>query len=382
MKSQRRGCLMKGVEHMTVYFGENLKRMRKETELTQEKLADFLGVSFQAVSKWERGETFPDITMLPSIASFFGTTVDDMLGVNRAEREQRVQNYIDEYYRLWKPGEIGKVREKMKEAITEFPGDFRLLARYLNALIGEKNTTNEGALEILDEARTIYENINEYCTEDSIRIWAKKLICMLYKRLSFVENSGIQLSDMEKILDEMPLMQNGRDYVATFLYPPGEQKKNACKNAVQELIYLFGGAVNNAFYWSKEISPEEKLEAAKTELAVYEIVYPDGDYGKSWLRAINTCLYAGNWAYQCGNPDHAVAYLKKGAEMAKKFDELPDQLEKSSLLTRGLDIKKREIPVYGENLRERAKKVIGQYTFEEEFRDSIGYKEVLDILEE
>ena len=65
MKSQRRGCLMKGVEHMTVYFGENLKRMRKETELTQEKLADFLGVSFQAVSKWERGETFPDITMLP-----------------------------------------------------------------------------------------------------------------------------------------------------------------------------------------------------------------------------------------------------------------------------------------------------------------------------
>jgi len=366
---------------MTVYLGENLKRLRKEKGLTQEKLADFLGISFQAVSKWERGETFPDITMLPSLAAFFGVTVDDMLGVNRAEREQRIQYYIDEYYRLWKPDGIGKVREKMKEAITEFPGDFRLLARYLNALIGEKNTTNEGALEILDEARTIYENINEYCTEDSIRIWAKKLICTLYKRLSFVENSGIQLSDMEKILEEMPLMQNGRDYVATILYPAGEKHREACKNTVRELMFLFGGAVSNGFFWPSEYTPEEKLEAAKSLLAVYEAVYSDGDYGKSSLYAINTCLSAGNYAYRCGRPEEAVEYLKKGAELAKRFDELPERIEQSSPLVKGLVIEKSKIPMYRDHLRGHTKQMIAQYAFSDEFKESEAYQEVLGILE-
>jgi transcriptional regulator with XRE-family HTH domain len=333
------------------------------------------------VSKWERGETFPDITMLPAIAAFFGVTVDDMLGVSRSGREQRVQYYIDEYYRLWRPDEVGKVREKMKEAITEFPGDFRLLARYLNALIVEKNTTNEGALEILDEARTIYENINEYCTEDSIRIWAKKLICMLYKRLSFVEKSGIQLSDMEKILDEMPLMQNGRDFVSTILYPAGEKHREACKNTVRELMYLIGGAISNGFFWSGGYTPEEKLEAAKTLITVYEAVYPEGDYGKSSLYAINTCLYAGNCAYRCGRPGEAVAYLKKGAELAKQFDELPEQIEQTSPLVKGLVTVKSRIPNYRENLREHAKQMIAQYAFGDELKSSETYKEVLEILE-
>ena len=75
---------------MTIYFGENLKRLRKEKELTQETLADFLGVSFQTISKWERGETYPDITMLPIISRFFNTTVDDLLGVDKAKKEEKI----------------------------------------------------------------------------------------------------------------------------------------------------------------------------------------------------------------------------------------------------------------------------------------------------
>ena len=54
-------------KNMNVYFGENLRRLRMERGMTQEGLGDHLGISFQSVSKWERGETLPDIEMLSCI---------------------------------------------------------------------------------------------------------------------------------------------------------------------------------------------------------------------------------------------------------------------------------------------------------------------------
>ena len=72
---------------MTIYLGENIKRLRLEKGLTQETLSEFLGVTSQSVSNWERGESYPDITMLPEIAGFFKVSVDELLGVNRAELE-------------------------------------------------------------------------------------------------------------------------------------------------------------------------------------------------------------------------------------------------------------------------------------------------------
>ena len=61
---------------MKIYFDEAIKRLRKQRNLTQEALAEVLGVSFQAVSKWERGECCPDVTLLPEIAGFFAVPVD------------------------------------------------------------------------------------------------------------------------------------------------------------------------------------------------------------------------------------------------------------------------------------------------------------------
>ena len=82
---------------MNIYFGENIRNMRKAKGLTQEEFANDIGVSFQTVSKWERGETYPDITMLPIIAGYFETTVDDLLGVDKSKREQEIAGYISMY---------------------------------------------------------------------------------------------------------------------------------------------------------------------------------------------------------------------------------------------------------------------------------------------
>lgn len=59
-------------------FSQNLRRLRLEKNLTQEQLANILGVSVQSVSRWECGNTLPDVMLLPEIARLYGVTVDDL----------------------------------------------------------------------------------------------------------------------------------------------------------------------------------------------------------------------------------------------------------------------------------------------------------------
>jgi transcriptional regulator with XRE-family HTH domain len=58
-----------------------IAELRKEKGSTQAELAEFLGVSFQSVSKWENGTTMPDITFLPNLAEYFEISVDELLGL-------------------------------------------------------------------------------------------------------------------------------------------------------------------------------------------------------------------------------------------------------------------------------------------------------------
>ena len=67
---------------MNINIGENIKNLRKRKDITQEELAEYLGISFQSISKWERGDGFPDITMLPDLADFFNISIDELIGAN------------------------------------------------------------------------------------------------------------------------------------------------------------------------------------------------------------------------------------------------------------------------------------------------------------
>ena len=64
-----------------ICLGENIKRLRREKGITQEALADFLSVSFQSVSRWERGESYPDITLLPLLSRFFGVSAAEFMRI-------------------------------------------------------------------------------------------------------------------------------------------------------------------------------------------------------------------------------------------------------------------------------------------------------------
>mgnify|MGYP005783606505 FL=1 len=63
---------------MKLTIGENIRNYRRKQDLTQEEFAECLGVSYQSVSRWENGTTYPDIELLPAISKLFGITVDEL----------------------------------------------------------------------------------------------------------------------------------------------------------------------------------------------------------------------------------------------------------------------------------------------------------------
>ena len=84
---------------MKLTIGENIRSFRKRNDLTQEALADRLGVTYQSVSRWENGTTYPDLELIPSIAEVLAVTVDELLGMPQIEKEKRAVEAFDELRR-------------------------------------------------------------------------------------------------------------------------------------------------------------------------------------------------------------------------------------------------------------------------------------------
>ena len=84
---------------MKLAIGENIRNYRKKNDLTQEALADRLGVTYQSISRWENGTTYPDLELIPAIAEVLAVTVDELLGMPQIEKEKRAVETFDELRR-------------------------------------------------------------------------------------------------------------------------------------------------------------------------------------------------------------------------------------------------------------------------------------------
>lgn len=85
---------------MNLKLGENIRTLRLQHKLTQEQLADRLGVSYQSVSRWENGVTYPDIEYLPAIAQHFSVTTDYLLGQDEIEKKKKIRKQIESISRM------------------------------------------------------------------------------------------------------------------------------------------------------------------------------------------------------------------------------------------------------------------------------------------
>ncbi len=304
---------------MNIYFSENMKCLRKERDLTQDALANFLGVSFQAVSKWERGESYPDIEMLPEIAGYFGVSVDELLGINRAENKKEIRSIIEEYDNLT---DAEKKHGIILKAIKMFPNDFRIQLRYMGDLAFRNNGTDYK--ENLPKIKAIYSNIQKNCRIDTIRICSKRYLAAYYNTLSYCENSGITYKDCEQIINEMPYMRDGQEFLRSYLYPHDTDIwRGYTMEAVEEEISLLCHGITHLFYVPDENNKtEELIHAVQTEIHLLNLFYDDGNYGRGWRNMIFSYGYLGYLYAKKGDYEKGVQYLKQEAELAKQFDAL------------------------------------------------------------
>ena len=118
---------------MEIYFADKLKNLRTEKKVSQEKLAQYLNVSFQAVSKWETGNAYPDITLLPDIARFFGVTVDELLCVEKIDDYRLFDEYSEKAADLFRCGKREKVLALWQEAYKRMPNNIDVKEMLMSA---------------------------------------------------------------------------------------------------------------------------------------------------------------------------------------------------------------------------------------------------------
>ncbi|MCL2194752.1 MAG: hypothetical protein FWB76_02250, partial [Oscillospiraceae bacterium] len=163
--------------------------------------------------------------------------VDELLGVNQAENERRVQQITTAYDN----SEGNSKREHLPTltaAVADYPLDYRLWVRYLECLL--RNTMGiDGALAAHKQAREIYENIAAHCTDDSIRMWAKRLMVMHLHSLAQAEPA--RQAECEALLGEMPTLRCTREHVAVMVMT-GEQQQQARQHLIAELEWLLAHA--------------------------------------------------------------------------------------------------------------------------------------------
>ena len=154
-----------------INLGEKIKSLRKQKNISQEVFANYLGISFQAVSKWENGNTMPDVTMIPAIASFFGVSIDELFNFNLYEMEKQVEEICLEAYK-YRYTDSAKSEQILREGLQRFPGNDIILNNLLYTLDYKTRA---------DEVINLCKSLIESTKDDSVKYDACRILATCYK---------------------------------------------------------------------------------------------------------------------------------------------------------------------------------------------------------
>ncbi len=313
-------------------LGENLKKFRSQRELTQEQLADILGVSAQAVSRWENGTTYPDITLLPAIASYFGVTLDELMGMDDFMSEEQLKALEEKLNENGSKGLIYENIQLLRDALKTYPANYKLQLKLINQLsFCQRKDGRDLSKEELNshyrEAVEIGNRILSRCTDADIINAAISELCYLYSWLGEKERA------VEYAM-KLPSMWNSRTVILGELYE-GEQKRIHLQESLLAYISAVWCDIRNMAdleYKDEAMTTAERIAIIQKSLAILEIVFEDADYlADSWLVSASH-RYIAAMAMLEGDHELALSSLEKAAEFAVISDTLPEKARHTSLL--------------------------------------------------
>ena len=302
---------------MELNISENLRKLRKERGNTQDDLANHLGISVQAVSKWERGDGFPDITLLPYIASYYDVTVDDILGCNSLRKQEDIESFKKQAQILINKGKRKERLELCREMQKKYPNDEYVLYNLMYDLWAVEHAKNSE--EIICIATKLLKS-------DSLefRYGAIQILAFTYSKLG----------NDEKAVEYAKMVPCNRDLLSSVLKG---------KELVEHCRLYFWKVCDNMLRLSHNMiqcpeagyTAEERHAIRETLYTFYHLIFSDGDFGFWENRLGSLCRDMAISSAEMGNIDQAFDELNKMCEHVEKYQKFTN-IEHTSLLVRGL----------------------------------------------
>lgn len=291
-------------------FGKQLKDLRKQKSLTQEQTAELLNVSKQSVSRWENNMTYPDIMFLPTIASFFGVTVDTLLGADYETNEQTKREYFSKRHSAHHSGDIQAAFELSQELYTRFPNDLSVIKAvmtdsYLMGLHdvgGRRKHYLEMSIAVSERLMKMTDDI-----EDSCRCIRNIAAC--HRLLGNRETAVLWLN-------KLPSMWSGIEHTALSVLE-GQEREVSIRRSLDSVLNLMYRLIYESSQ-SPDLSASQRIMILEKIPALFALLFENGDYGfyhgflsRTYLEIAKFCL-----------PDRsrAISCIESAAEHARKMD--------------------------------------------------------------
>lgn len=188
------------------YLPENLKKYRILKDLTQEDVAEFLGITAQSVSKWERGESYPDITFLPALANIFETSVDLLIGMDTIRAEETRYNIHKKAVAYQRSGDYDMAEKTYRDALLIYPNKPGMILGLASTLALKGNT--DEAIELMERGLPLSINEKQKST-------MRATLCFLYLKAGREDKANKLASELPHTRESreviQPLIQQGLD---------------------------------------------------------------------------------------------------------------------------------------------------------------------------
>lgn len=330
-----------------VTIGTTIRNLRRQRDMTQEQLAEYLGITSRAVSQWECGRTAPDIAQLPVLANIFEVSADVLLGINAGAKEKVIQATIDAALALASKGHNKEASALLRPKLKEYPDSCRLMKTLIDCLFNERLTLEKDAREEMTaEIIRLGERILEICTEDEIRHATIQTLCIIYPETGETDRPLA-------LAEKMPDAYCDRDSLLRYIYSGakmGRKRFDHIRAGFNQTIHALELALcyNNAPLEdsSRPYTDQEMVLLREKWFSIMELLFEDKNYGfySCWLS--ETHEHQAWTLAKLGRFDEALKHLQAAADFAVEHDARFDPKEGSytCLLLRDLAY---ESPYYG-----------------------------------